>query len=152
MATREEPRNSFSTETVGDIDASVRTITVLSVTGLPTTGYVRLLLGTALSGEIIGVTLNGTTTLTLVDRGIEGTTAVSHVTGTAAHLYLTVGMLDHLIGVYDETGALTMTCRDVKIGPGLQVASVSGTAYVTIRSVQTYQGDVQTYDGEVVYY
>lgn len=152
MVLREAPRNSFTTELAADIGALDAGFTVLSVAGLASSGYARFLIGSELSGEIIGVPLNGTAVWTNVDRGIEGTTAASHVAGTALRLYLTVGLLDHLVAVYDEAGTLVLTCRDVKLGPGLAVADVGGVASVTMRSMQTYQGDVQIYDGEVLYY
>jgi hypothetical protein len=61
----------------GAINGSVTTITVVSTTGFPTTGQIRI------EAEIITYTGITTTTFTGCTRGARGTTNVSHSTGVA---------------------------------------------------------------------
>lgn len=92
----EQFTNNASSTLNGGINASVTSIVVNSVTGFPTTGNFRCMIGsTAATGEIIIVnTVNvGTNTFTLVQRGQEGTTAQTWSSGTAITHILTAGGL-----------------------------------------------------------
>jgi hypothetical protein len=81
--------NKFSTTLNGSINSTVTTITLTSVSGLPTAGNCRL----KIEDEILIITLNGSTTV-LAYRGGEFTTAASHADVTPCYILLTAGALN----------------------------------------------------------
>lgn len=92
----EQFANNASSTLNGGINASVTSIVITSVTGFPTTGNFRCMIGSnASTGEIIIVqTVNvGTNTFTTVLRGQEGTTAQTWTSGTVITHILTAGGL-----------------------------------------------------------
>lgn len=85
---REQFINNFATTLDGGINNSVTTLDLTSVTGLPSGGGYRLIIGT----EIMYVVSRSSFTLTVV-RGQEGTTAASHSDLDPATVILTAGAL-----------------------------------------------------------
>src|SRR5579885_1898910 len=91
----EQFANNASSTLNGGINASVTSIVVNSVTGFPTSGNFRCMLGSvAATGEIVIVTaVNAGTNTFTVQRGQESTTAQSWSSGTAITHILTAGGL-----------------------------------------------------------
>jgi hypothetical protein len=78
-----------STTLGSSITSSATSLTLTSASSLPSTGKCRIIIDT----EIISVTLNGTTTVT-ISRGIESSTAASHTSGATIYFILTAGSLN----------------------------------------------------------
>lgn len=147
MALREQFTNGVVTTLTSAITAGSTAIKVTSVVGLSSDGYSRFQVGT----EIIGVGLNGTDTWsTQVNRGLEGTVAASHTSGTGVYQRPTAGSFDAMVGVYGST-VLVGAVRDINFvadttGGGLGVTLTTGpfsTGMVNVK-IPTYYSTAPT--------
>lgn len=93
---REQLTNGVTTTLAAPLDDSANEMTLTSLTGLPTTGYYR----GRIDDEIIGVVASDSQPLP-IHRGLEDTTATSHVNGAAFKQVLTAGALYAIRSVYD---------------------------------------------------
>jgi hypothetical protein len=108
---REQFKNNAVNSLDGDIDASQTTLDVLDATGFPATGNFRIVVGS----EIMLCTGVASETLTVV-RGLEGTSAASHLSGAAVGHILTAGGLQQWgrdnFPLWDYAGRLPLTLVD----------------------------------------
>lgn len=66
-----------------------------------------------------------------ISRGVQGSSAASHVMGALVTPPLTAGALDRIVGV-SEAGVLKSTSRDINFASGAAVTDVGGVATVAI--------------------
>lgn len=111
---REQFTNNATTTLSAAITSTGATsLSVTSASGFPSVGNFRILIGS----EILKVTAVSGTTFTVV-RGVEGTSAATHLNASAVSLVLTAGSLTQLVkdnifvdsgvpilGIYDNSGS-----------------------------------------------
>ena len=150
MVRRQRAVNNFSTTTTGAISDSATSVTLTSVTGLPTEGDFYL----DLAGEIVLVTSISGSVLTIV-RGQEGTTAASKGAGTSATDVITKGEFENRVNErmglkalpygrctsWDGSTLTTVTSADftlINSATGTSVADAhDGTIYTSSRDQTT---------------
>lgn len=141
--------NNVQTELDGAISNSDTTITVGSGPGFPTSGFFRCLI----EDEIIIFNGRSGNDLNAIQRGAEGTSAVSHSDNTPVQAVLTAGgiqrfMLDHRATVYteestnvstphnrflDETNSILTVSDFTWVNQGSATATdVNGAIYMTV--------------------
>lgn len=90
--------NNFQTTLSGNVNNSTTTIPLTSVTGAPSGGNWRLLVGSEIMLVTSVASLNATVT-----RGVEGTSAASHNSGDLATAVLTAASLVQVIADHAPT-------------------------------------------------
>lgn len=109
--------------------------TVNSTASYPATGDFRVVIGS----ERIRATVLNATTLTLIERGAESTTAAAHAAGAEVAHILTKGALDAILAqtqaaaqaASDPAGSAAAAQSAATAVANAKVASVSGTAPIT---------------------
>lgn len=139
-------KNNLTTALNGAIDNIVTTITVISTTGFPTTGYITI------DQEAISYTGINATQFTGCTRGADGTTAASHLdaasvdhTVVAAHHNL---LKDEVIALESSLDLTANRALQSSSSGRVQVSSVTSTelGYLSgaTSSIQTQLNNTQT--------
>lgn len=126
-------KNNLSTTLNGAVDAVTTTIVLTSAAAFPASGYVTI--GT----EAIKYTGISTNTLTGVTRGADGTTAASHLNGTAVNHYAVAAHhnapKDEIIAVETQLAAEMAATKEPTGFPDASTTTISvvdGTRTFTI--------------------
>jgi len=114
--------NNFSTTLAESILSSDTTFDITDATGLDailaTSDYVALTIDDGTNIEIIHVTANATTTLT-VERAMEGTTAVGFASGATIELRATAASFDAVVGagggLWEIIDTVTLTGSETEV-------------------------------------
>jgi hypothetical protein len=90
---REQITNGWRGNLAAEIEVGATTLTLTQVSGLPDYGQIHCKISAL---EWVILPLNGTTTITGVTRGVDGSVAVGHSAGATVVQALTAGALANL--------------------------------------------------------
>lgn len=121
--------NGIATTLNGALNNSDTTINVVDTTGFPTAGYA------VIETEIITYTGKTSSTLTGVTRGVDGSAAASHSSGSAVSCFIVAA---HVTNLQNEVVAietlLGTSSQDVDLsgraGHGIKLKSSGGNSFI----------------------